>query len=462
MRTAETLTQHPLRQPPPEALKPSALRPRERRPPQPKAGDDPQRLAMWGWAIILMFFGVLGSWSLLAPLNGAVVATGFLKLEGNRKSLQHHSGGTVKRITVRDGETVAAGQILVSLDDTQARSEFDILDQQYAVLLATEARMQVELAGQSAVSFPADLTAMAASHPGVLAGQVQQFELRRAALEGQRRIIGEKIQQLEAQNQGAEAQSSGNRAQRDSVKSEAATLAPLVERGVIAKPRLLQLERAAASFDGQIGELASTIARNRQAIAEQQQLASQLDKDRSAETAKELVSVKARLAEVVPRLTTAKHQLQRMQVRAPYAGRVVGLTVFSTGGVIAPGEKILDIVPDHETLIVEAQIGVEDITDVTPGSRAEIRLLAYKQRTTPSMSGEVIQISADRLLDNRNGNPYYLAQIKIESGQLENMPNIKLYPGMPVSVMIPTLERSAYDYIVGPLMISFDASFRQK
>ena len=426
------------------------------------AEDDPKRLAAWGWSIILLFFGVLGTWSLLAPLNGAVIASGFVKVDGNRKSLQHHNGGIVKRILVREGDKVDAGQVLIALDDTQARAEFDVLNDQYLDLLAAEARMQAELSGQSRVAFSADLIAATAKHPAILEGQVQQFELRRTALDGQRRIIDEKIAQLAAQIDGAEAQSSGNKAQRDSIRAEATTLAPLVERGVIAKPRLLQLERSAAALDGQIGELTGGIARSRQAIAEQKQLASQLDKERSAETAKELRATQARIAELVARLSSAKQQLARTELRAPYGGRVVGLTVFSTGAVIASGEKLLDIVPDHEMLIVEAQIGVEDIADIKPGARAEVRLLAYKQRTTPSLGGEVTQVSADRLVDNRNGSPYYLAQIKIAEAELAALPGITMYPGMPAAIMIPTIERSAFDYLVGPLMSSLDTAFKQK
>ena len=461
MHVAEALQRRPstkTKADPPKVASQRRTRPRALRP----TDDDVGQLATRGWIIIALFFGLLGSWSLLAPLNGAVVANGFVKLEGNRKSLQHHDGGLVRRVLVREGDKVDAGQILIGLDDTQVRAEYDILSQQHVDMLATDARMQAELARQPTVTFSPEIIALAGSNKTVLAGQIEQFELRRHALDGQRRIIGEKIAQLEAQIQGAEAQTSSNRSQRDSIKSEAATLAPLVERGVIAKPRLLQLERSAAAFDGQIGELSASIARNRQAIAEQMQLASQLERDRSAETAKDLRAVQSRLAEVAPRLTNAKQQLARMEIRAPYAGRVVGLTVFSTGGVIAPGEKILDIVPEHENLIVEARIGVEDIGDITPGSRAEIRLLAYKQRTTPSLLGEVIQVSADRLVDNRSGNPYYLAQIKISEGQLSNVPGIKLYPGMPASIMIPTAERTAFDYLVGPLFTSLDHSFRQK
>ncbi len=427
-----------------------------------EAEDDISRLASIGWAVIMLFFGVLGSWSLLAPLNGAVVASGFVKVEGNRKSLQHHDGGTVKKISVREGDKVDAGQVLIHIDDTHVRAEFDILDQQYIELRAADARMQAELAGDTKVTYAPDLVVAAQAHPSILASQIQQFDFRRQALDGQRRIIAEKIAQLEAQIVGADAQVSGQRAQRDSVKGEATSLGPLVERGVIAKPRLLQLERSAAAFDGQIGELTSSIARTRQAIAEQRQLIAQLDKDRSAETSKDQRATQARLSEIIARLTNAKQQLARMEVRAPYAGKVVGLTVFSTGGVIAPGEKILDIVPDQENLIVEAQIAVEDIADIRPGARAEVRLLAYKQRTTPALGGEVTVVSADRLMDNRNGSPFYLAQIRIHDGELEGVPGMKLYPGMPASIMIPTIERSAFDYLVGPLITSFDKSFRQK
>ena len=462
MRVASnTVTLHPNDTARATSVKP-AVRKRQRTRSVVEGDDDLDRLAAIGWAVIILFFGVLGSWSMLAPLNGAVVASGFVKVDGNRKSLQHHNGGTVKTISVREGDKIEAGQILIGLDDTHLRAEFDILDQQYIELRAADARMQAELANAAKLTFAPDLVVAAQTHPNILASQIQQFELRHSAMDGQRRIIAEKIAQLEAQIDGADAQVSGQRAQRDSVKGEAVALAPLVDRGVIAKPRLLQLERSAAAFDGQIGELNSSIARTRQAIAEQQQLIAQLDKDRSAETSKDLRATQARLSEIVARLTNAKQQLARMEVRAPYAGRVVGLTVFSTGAVISPGEKILDIVPDHENLVIEAQIGVEDIADIRPGARAEVRLLAYKQRTTPALVGEVVVVSADRLVDNKNGNPFYQAQIRINDGELDGIPGMKMYPGMPASIMIPTVERSAFDYLVGPLITSFETSFRQK
>jgi HlyD family type I secretion membrane fusion protein len=152
----------------------------------------------------------------------------------------------------------------------------------------------------------------------------------------------------------------------------------------------------------------------------------------------------------------------RMEIRSPYAGRVVALNVFSVGGVIQRGDKILDIVPDQDSLTIEAQVAVEDISDVHPNMRAEVHLTAYKQRIVPIIHGDIVQVSADRLTDPKTNNPYYTAFVRIDLGELADMPNIRLYPGMPATVMIPTIQRTAFDYLVGPLVMSFNHSFRQK
>ena len=163
-----------------------------------------------------------------------------------------------------------------------------------------------------------------------------------------------------------------------------------------------------------------------------------------------------------PKAMNAKAVLGRMEIRAPYSGRVVALSVFSVGGVVQRGEKILDIVPDQDSLTIEAQIAVEDISDIKPNMRAEVHLTAYKQRIVPIIHGDVVQISADRLTDPKTNNPYYIAFVRVDESELAAMPNIKLYPGMPATVMIPTIQRTAFDYIVGPLIMSFNHAFRQK
>lgn len=424
--------------------------------------DSIRQVSLAGWIIIALFFGGIGSWAYTAPLNGAVVGNAVVKIDGNRKSVQHLDGGIVKEMRIKEGDKVNSGDVLIVLDETQARAEYEVLSQQYMVLRATEVRLLSELDRRAELAMPDDLKTQDSYFKSVWNGQVSQFESRRAALEGQRSVIREKINQLGSQIVGAEAQVKSFTDQISSVRAEAKDIAPLVERGLIARPRILQLERSAYGLEGQIADASANIAKARQAIAEQQQQIAQLDNDRMADITKDLRDTQAKMLEVIPKAMNAKAVLGRMEIRAPYSGRVVALTVFSVGGVIQRGEKILDIVPDQDSLTIEAQIAVEDISDIKPNMRAEVHLTAYKQRIVPIIHGDVIQISADRLTDPKTNNPYYIAFVRIDQGELDALPNVKLYPGMPATVMIPTIQRTAFDYIVGPLVMSFNHAFRQK
>ncbi len=426
--------------------------------------DSLKRAAAAGWAVIAIFFGGFGSWAALAPLNGAVVAQAVVKVEGNRKSVQHLDGGIVKELRVKEGDKVAAGDILIVLDDTQARAEYEVLSQELVVLRATEVRLLTELDHDSELLMPEDLK-VRRNDPYVKSiwnGQVRQFESRVAELEGHRSVIEERINQLQAQISGVEAQIRSLDDQRASVQKEAESIASLVERGLISKPRILQLERAAYGQEGQIGEHTANIAKFRQGIAEQRQQIAQLDSDRMVEVTKELRDTQAKLLEVRSKLVNAQAVLSRMEIRSPYTGKVVALNVFSVGGVITPGEKILDIVPEQEALTIEAQVAVEDIADVHPNMRADVHLTAYKQRTTPVVRGDVVQVSADRLTDSKNNNPYFLVLVRLDPKDLKELPHVHLYPGMPASVTIPTVARTALDYLIGPLAMSFNQAFRQK
>ncbi|MGY8637442.1 HlyD family type I secretion periplasmic adaptor subunit [Bradyrhizobium sp. 14AA] len=426
--------------------------------------DSIKRVALAGWIIIALFFGGIGAWALTAPLNGAVVANAVVKVDGNRKSVQHLDGGIVKELRVREGDKVRSGDLLIVLDETQARAEYEVLTQQWVVLRATEVRLLTELDHGSALVIPSDVKTHSDDPylKSVWNGQVSQFESRRASLEGQRNVIREKINQLGSQIVGAQAQVKSFTDQINSVHSEAKDIAPLVERGLIARPRILQLERTAYGLEGQIADASANIAKARQAIAEQEQQMAQLDNDRMTDVTKDLRDTQAKILEVIPKAMNAKAVLGRMEIRAPYSGQVVGLNVFSVGGVIQRGDKILDIVPEQDGLTIEAQVAVEDISDVHPNTRAEVHLTAYKQRIVPIIHGDVIQVSADRLTDPKTNNPYYTAFVRIDQDELAAMPNIKLYPGMPATVMIPTIQRTAFEYLVGPLIMSFNHSFRQK
>lgn len=429
-----------------------------------ESDDSMARYARAGWVVIGVFFGGFGLWSLTAPLNGAVIANAVVKVDGNRKSVEHVQGGTVKTLNVKEGDHVKAGDVLIRLDDSQARSKFLVLDQKQALLTATFSRLTAEL-GRSPSLLPPAPIAVRFGEPEIRAiwdGQVKEFESRRAALDSQRKVVEDKINQLKEQISGNRQQAAAYAAQLASLRKELDDIAPLVARGLIAQPRKLQLERTAYGLEGQIAQASADTGRAEQTIAEETQQIAQLEINRVAEATKELSDIQAQLLEVTPQLATAKDELDRMEIRAPYTGKIVGLNVFGVGAVIQRGERIMDIVPDANALTIEAQIAVDDISDVHPDMRAEINLTAYKQRITPVVHGDIMQVSADRLTDQRTGVSYYTALIQVDGNELANLPNVKLYPGMPARVMIPTVERTAFDYLVSPLTMSFNSAFRQR
>jgi membrane fusion protein, type I secretion system len=228
------------------------------------------------------------------------------------------------------------------------------------------------------------------------------------------------------------------------------------------RPRVLELQRAAAALKGQSGEFTGDIAKAQQAIGEIQLQIISLQNDRMSDIAKDLRDVQEKILDVIPRLQAAQDVLNRTEIRSPYAGYVVGLSVFSVGGVIGKGDKIMDIVPTRNELTVEANVNVNDIHDLHPGMRAELHFTAYKQRVIPVIHGDLIEVAADRLTDPRTGVPYYTALVAVDKQELAESKQVKLYPGMAVTVMIPTKERTALDYLLGPVMASFDQSFRQQ
>src|SRR3954451_15322684 len=280
--------------------------------------DSIKHVALAGWIIIALFFGGIGSWAATAPLNGAIVGNAIIKVEGNRESVQHLDGGIVKDLRIKEGDKVNAGDVLIVLDETQAQAEYDVLSQQYMVLRATEARLLTELDHGSELVMAEDLKKEGSYFKSVWSGQVSQFDSRRAALEGQRNVIREKINQLGSQIVGGEAQVKAFTDQISSIRAEAKDIAPLVERGLIARPRILQLERTAFGLEAQIADATAIIAKARQAIAEQDQQIAQLDNDRMADITKDLRDTQAKMLEVIPKAMNAKAVLGRMEIRSPY------------------------------------------------------------------------------------------------------------------------------------------------
>jgi HlyD family type I secretion membrane fusion protein len=417
-----------------------------------------------GLTVLSAVFLGLGGWAACAPLTGAVVAPAVVKVEGNRKTIQHLDGGIVKELLVKEGDRVEPGQTVVVLEDTQARASAEVLAQQYDALRAQEARLLAERDDDEAIDFPDEL-ASRRDDPNVaklLSAEEKQFDIRRIGLTGQISVLRQKVEQLREQIRGSEAQRVAANESLEIIAAELRDQKLLLEKGLTQRPRVLELERTAAGLRGQQGETTAAIARANQAIGEIEMQIIQQRNERMNTVATDLRETQAKLADVVPRLQAARDVLDRTKLRSPYGGYVVGLSIFSVGAVIQRGEKVMDIVPSQNKLVAEANIAVDDIHEIHTGMRAEVHFTAYKQRVIPIVHGEIIDVSADRLTDKRTGTPYYTALVKIDDRELEATKDVELYPGMGATLMIPTKERTALDYLLGPLVASFDKSFRQK
>ena len=428
-----------------------------------RPSDSAQSATRAGWIIIGLFFGVIGGWAVIAPLNAAVMGDAIVKVEGNRKSVQHLDGGTIKEFRVAEGQEVAVGDILLVLDDTMPRAELDILRSQQVQLTALEARLSAEFDDRNTISFPAAL--LSAGDPieaAAVADQQREFASRREALVSRRSVLENRIRQYEAQLAGLEAQKAPLSEQAESITAERQSLEELLAEGLTTRARVLDLQRRESAIRGELTQVDANIEVATQAIAGLNDEIAQLGTERAAEVSEQLREVRGKLAELAPRLEATQKTLERTMVRSPYAGTVVDLAVFSVGGVIGRGERLMDIVPVDTSLEVEARIRVEDISEIRPGMRAEVHFTSYKQRTTPLIRGTVSDLSADRLTDERTQIPYYVAQIAVDQTELAANPEIELYPGMPALVTITTEERSALDYVIGPLFASFDRSFRER
>ena len=429
-------------------------------PPQPPIS----RFLMVGGMAILLFFGGFGAWAGFVPLASSAIANGYIRAEGNHKTVQHLEGGIIKDLLVREGDRVQAGQVLIRLDSTAVASRRDGLQHQHDQLVASRTRLLAEETHADHLEFPADIVARRSDSlvDTLLTNQEQIFATRQQSYAGQRNILLKQIDQLQAQIKGLEAQIASTDRQMELTAKEQTTVEDLVKKGLEREPRLLDLRRRAAGLDGSRAQNRSDIARAQQTIGETQLKILALDHDQAEKAADELEKVQGDLAKTDEDLTAANDVQRRREILAPIAGTVVNMKFFTTGGVITPGTPILDIVPTGDRLLIEAQVSPLDIDIVRAGLPAEVRLTAYKQRRTPVLDGELIQVSADRFLDEHNGAPYYKAVVEVDASELAHMERpVELYPGMPAEVMIKTGERTFFQYIMQPVRDSFMRAFRE-
>jgi HlyD family type I secretion membrane fusion protein len=422
------------------------------------------RFVAAGMLIVLLFFGGFGAWAGLAPLASSAVAAGSVRVEGNRKTLQHLEGGIIQELLVKEGDVVERDQILIRLDRTAAQSRFETVRHQFDLLKASEARLLAEQARSDRLIFPQELLDRR-DEPRIatlLGGQERLFATRRQSYRGQHDILKARIDQLRSQGAGLAAQQASSERQLELIRKEQATVTDLVRKGLEREPRLLDLQRRAAALEGVRAEAMAEIARIAQTVGETELRILSLDDEQAEKVAAELKDVQAELAKGEEELGAAADVLRRRDIRAPLAGAVLNLKFFTPGGVIGPGTPILDIVPQDDRLLIEAQLNPLDIDVIRPGLPAEVRLSAYKQRRMPILDGRLIQVSADRLVNERDGAAYYKALIEVDPAELAELEDVELYPGMPADVMIKIGERTFFQYLTSPIHDSFARAFHEQ
>ncbi len=413
-----------------------------------------------GWMVVGGFVGGFLLWSAVTRLDAAAIAQGVVGVESNRKTVAHLEGGIVKHVHVGEGDRVAAGEVLVSLDDTQPRAALRLLDKRRLAALAEQARLRAERDGGGEIVFPDELLDRAAESDvaDLLVSQVDLLHSRRDRVSGQETILRERMAKLRQEIRGHEAQLAAQRERLSLLREEQQVLEPLGKKGLVAKTKLLELRRAVAETKGSAGEYAARIARDRDAMAEiRAQLAQPRDLQRN-QVADNMSKVQERLAELDEQIAAARDVLTRTEVRAPTAGRVVDLRIHTPGGVVRPGEPLLDLVPDTDTLVVDLRIDPRDIDIVHEGMPAQVRLTAFSSRTTPPLDGTLVSVSADRVSDPANGRAYFIGRVAPDA---DSLGRLRLSPGMQAEVFLVAAERTVLDYLVEPLVRSLHRAGRE-
>ncbi len=414
---------------------------------------DERRFAWIGWLVVVGgFFGFV-VWAALAPLDQGVPVPGTVVVDGNRKSVQHPTGGIVDDILVREGDVVKQGQVLARMNNTQTKAQAEILRSQLDTAQAIQARLLAERDGVAQPAFPPELLGRA-KEPAVAATVALQRQLlssRRAALDSDLRATEEAIRGFEAQQQGVISGRESRRLQQSSLKEQLGNIRELAEQGFVPRVRLLETERLYAQINASLSDDEATLGRVRSQILELR-LRLNLRKDEyQKEVRTQLTEVQRDVETLTSRLAAAEFEMANTEVRAPAEGLIVGMAIFTKGGVISPGFRLMDIVPQDQPLEVEGQVPVHLIDKVHTGLPVDMLFPALNQHKTPRVSGEVTGVSADRLIDEVSRQPYYKLKAKVSADGARELAKQQIRPGMPVEVFIKTGERSLFSYLFKPI-----------
>lgn len=413
---------------------------------------------------ILVLLICIGGWAAMTKLNGAVIGMGTVVVDGNVKKIQHREGGIVGKIFVRNGLRVEAGDVLIKLDDTITRANLAIITNQIDQLAARRLRLVAERDNLTGMVTSPDIS----QHPEntefleYLAAEQALFSARNQTLASQKAQLRQRVDQIGQETAGLTVRRQAKEEELSWLGQELVRVRSLNDKQLIQFNRLAELERLRAQLDGERGQLIAEIARTTTRVTETELQILQLDQDRRAEVVTELRDVDNKLAELAEQRVTAEDELRRVDILAPQSGFVHELAVHTIGGVISPGETIMQIVPVNDTLVVEARVQPADVDQLHIGQNATLRFTAFNQRTTPEIFGEVRIVAADLITNQQTGESWYTVRIHIPPDELSRLGNLPLLAGMPVEAFIQTGERTALSYLIKPLNDQIARALREE
>lgn len=417
-----------------------------------------------GFLAVFLLVGGLGTWSVGTQIAGAVIAPGTVRVESESQVIQHPDGGVVGTILARNGDEVAAGDVLVQLDDTFLRSELGIVERQLGEIFARKIRLQAEQDGADdfVTPPPPDFALFGTDWISEqIEGQKRLFIARRVALEQEVRQLAEQEQQIEIQIQGTEAQIKAFSEQSDLIAKELGNVEELFGKGLVQSARLLELKRERARLTGEIGRLTASVAEARTRISGIEIEILRLSERSREDAIEQLRDLSYAEIELEQRRLSLTERLSRLDVRAPVAGKIFNSKVFAVRSVVQAAEPMMYVVPGDQPLEVSARIDPTQIDQVFVGQPVMLRLTSFDSRTTPEVPGSVIRISADVETDRNTGATYYEAVVRPDADALADIEDATLVPGMPVETFLRTRDRSPLEYLIHPLAVYFGRAFRE-
>lgn len=433
-------------------------------------GADPRGDIRIGAVIAALFFVAFLGWAMFTRLDAAAYAPGTLVVSGQRQAVQHRDGGVVGKIYVHEGQRVERGQLLMQLAAAEVQAQERALASQAIRLLAQRARLEAEQLGRSQVAPPREFASLSPEDrdEAALAMRLQQTELqaRTSVLAAQRGALGQRVVQSGEQGRGYGEQAVSAAEQLRLIEEQIAALKPVADKGFVSATRMRELERARAELQGRRGQYSASVAQTRGAARENEIQVLEAERSFRERTAADLRDVETRLGEILPRWTAARDQLERTAIRAPATGAMVGMSVFTPGGVVAPGQKLMDIVPERTPLLIQARIAPEDADDLTVGQHTLVKFAGLHERNLPNLQGRLTRLSADSFVDEKSGLSYFTGEVTVPRDQIRLIQDVRgsdfaLRAGMPVQILIPLRKRTALDYALEPLLGSFWSSFRE-